>query len=78
MHDLCLTLLSAARAATTLSQPDIDAPMTPAVESLRKSRREKLVVRFQRSMEGSLEVIHYECDGLCFSLDPSFIVCLND
>ena len=47
MQDLCLTPDAAARAASTLSQPDIAAPPTPAADSFRKSRRDRPLMGFQ-------------------------------
>src|SRR5579864_7573524 len=40
MQDLCCALVSAARVASTLNQPDTEVPRIPAADSLSKSRRE--------------------------------------
>src|ERR1700676_2313958 len=50
MQALCLTPDAAARAARTLSQPDIAAPPTPAADSFRKSRRDRPLRGFQEVM----------------------------
>src|SRR6516225_3577799 len=61
MQDLCLALVSAARLASTLNQPDTEVPKIPAADSLNRSRRESCGVIFRspfilslRSAFGSL------------------------
>src|SRR5205807_3308128 len=54
MHDLCLAPVAAARPASTLSQPDSDAPVTPAAVSLSRSRRDRPPGELPFSMGGFL------------------------
>src|SRR5947209_19314757 len=62
MHDLVLSFAWAARVARTLSQPDIEAPSTPAADSLTKSRRDNPLriadcgLRIEENMIGSSAV----------------------
>src|SRR5205823_3171203 len=62
MHDLCLTLASAACAASPSNQPDTEVRAAPAAVNRRKSRRDSAAVRelvmrgLRRTADGRLEI----------------------